>query len=103
MSSMICELIKSKRKELGLKQTDLAEKAGVSQANISKIESGNAKGNTEHLKKLAEVLDIDISSLIDSPEQMKENIRLAVNNMNDFDTTKVHDFVRFVEWDGKTV
>lgn len=100
---MISEIIKSKRKEMGLKQTDLAEQAGVSQANISKIESGKTNGDTDQLKRIAEVLDIDISSLIRSPDQMRDNIVSAVNEMSDFDTTKVHDFVRFIQWDGKSV
>jgi len=100
---MIAELVKSKRKEMKLKQVELAELAGVSQANISKIESGKTNGDTDQLKRIAEVLKIDISSLVHTPEQMRENINSAVKNMNEFETVQTYNFVRFLQWDGKTV
>ncbi|MDH2997210.1 hypothetical protein A1D22_05930 [Pasteurellaceae bacterium LFhippo2] len=48
--------LKARRKELGLTQTALAEKIGVSQNAIQKIEAG---GDTMHLIKLAEALKVD--------------------------------------------
>lgn len=37
---MIVALIKTRRKELGIRQTALSEATGISQGNISKIENG---------------------------------------------------------------
>ena len=41
------------REEQNLSQRQLAEKAGITQADVSKIESGNANPTLETLKKIA--------------------------------------------------
>ncbi|MCL1895348.1 MAG: helix-turn-helix domain-containing protein [Clostridiales bacterium] len=47
------EMIVSVRSALGITQRQLAEKSGVSQANISKIENGNYTPSIAVLKRIA--------------------------------------------------
>jgi len=46
------------RKKTGLTQSQLAEKAGISQGDISKIETGNANPSLNTLKRLAKGMDM---------------------------------------------
>lgn len=58
--------IKSLRKEKGLTQTELGKILGVSQAMIGQYESGIRKPKIEQLLKIADALDVNINSLLDS-------------------------------------
>lgn len=53
----IAEMIIEARNEQGITQEQLAELTGVSQANISKFETGNSKPNILTLKKIADGLN----------------------------------------------
>lgn len=53
----IAEMIMEARNEQGITQGQLAELTGVSQANISKFETGNSKPNILTLKKIADGLN----------------------------------------------
>jgi len=46
------------RKATGLTQSQLAERAGISQGDISKIETGNANPSLNTLKRLAKSMDM---------------------------------------------
>jgi DNA-binding XRE family transcriptional regulator len=52
----VCRLISSTRNLLGITQSQLAEKSGVSQANISKIENGTYNPSIATLKRIADGL-----------------------------------------------
>lgn len=49
----VCELIVMLRTQRGMTQKQLAERSGVSQANISKIENGSYRPSIPTLKKIA--------------------------------------------------
>ena len=49
-------LITTTRNSLNVTQKQLAEKSGISQSNISKIESGNYHPSVSTLKKIADAL-----------------------------------------------
>ena len=51
------------RKARQLTQAELAKQAGIKQAYVSQIESGERKGTTTVLRKLAAALDCDIDDL----------------------------------------
>lgn len=57
-------LLKTKRRELGLTQRELAERSGVSYVTISKMEGGYL-GSDDTLKKLAEALGLDVHLVMD--------------------------------------
>lgn len=46
------------RKKCNMTQKELAEKTGINQADISKIETGNANPTLQVLKRLAEGMDM---------------------------------------------
>lgn len=52
----LCEIIINTRTQLGITQKQLAEKSGVSQANISKIENGSYRPSIPILKRIADGL-----------------------------------------------
>lgn len=52
------------RKERGMSQTDLAEKIGVAQKDVSRWENKYSKPNAGNLKKLAEALECSMEDLV---------------------------------------
>lgn len=62
-------LFKQKRSELGLSQKDVAEKTNTSPTLISKYEKGLSKPRIETARRIAEVLNIDLDTLIKSLDQ----------------------------------
>lgn len=56
--------LKEKRKERGLKQHDLAEKAGLSEKFLSDIESGRRWGKYDTLVAIANALNIEPFELL---------------------------------------
>jgi transcriptional regulator with XRE-family HTH domain len=56
--------VRKRRKELGLTQEKLAEKAGMHRTYISKIENGRQNIASRNLMRLAAALDLDASDLI---------------------------------------
>jgi len=55
----IARLIRQKRKEVGLTQKALAEKAFISRSLLSKIETGGVSISDVHLKNIASVLGVE--------------------------------------------
>ena len=68
---MLGEYLKSLRSELKLSQRALSEKSGVSNAEISRIESGERKRPSEDvLRALALGLNVDVNELIEKANYM---------------------------------
>lgn len=61
---IIGKFIKKKRKEIGLTQTELGDKLGVSDKAISKWETGNSLPDIGILKSLSDILGISTSELL---------------------------------------
>lgn len=63
------------RRQRGITQTDLAEKAGTGQPNISALENGDANPTLRTLGRISAALRCDLIELlrpIDSPEHVQE-------------------------------
>lgn len=56
----IIQAILDARKAAGLTQKDLAERTGIAQADISKLENGNANPSLRTLKRLAEGMGMQL-------------------------------------------
>jgi transcriptional regulator with XRE-family HTH domain len=69
--------IRSKRTEMGLEQTDLANALGLSQASYSRIEAGKAIISVDHMCQVAKTLNISypvfMSSFANYVEQLEKN------------------------------
>ncbi|NJO89065.1 MAG: helix-turn-helix transcriptional regulator [Chloroflexia bacterium] len=93
------ERIKSLRKEKGLSQSGLAEKAGISYAQLSRYEIKGSQPPAEVLKKLADALDTSVDFLIygDTDEKAKASLKdaellqqfKAVEQLNDDDRSTI--------------
>jgi hypothetical protein len=57
-------LITAIRKWRGMKQTEVAERAGLSQGYLSDLESGRRKGAPDSLEAIAKALDVPANWLI---------------------------------------
>ncbi len=57
--------IKQQRLENRLKQKELAELVGISNTYLSDIETGRTNPSIETLKKIAQILNIRVSNLLD--------------------------------------
>jgi transcriptional regulator with XRE-family HTH domain len=55
----IFKFLKEQRKSKGFTQTELAEKCGMTERSVQKIEAGEYLPNTEVLIKIAHVLDCE--------------------------------------------
>jgi len=67
----IGQIIKAKRKQAGLTQVELSERAGLVQAQLSKIEAGQCSNVTINtLRGIAKALGCSVTDLL--PEQDKK-------------------------------
>ena len=60
---LLAETVKTKRKENGLTQIDLAKLTGINRSMIGQLENMTFKPSIEQLEALAEALDFDITNL----------------------------------------
>lgn len=61
------DVIKKRRKDLGISQLDLAEMSGISLATVKNIERGKGNPSYDTILRIMEVLGIEISFSIRSP------------------------------------
>ena len=64
MATINTKLMRTLRKEKKLSQEELADKVGIGQSFISKIEKGHLEPSLSTLGRIAKVLDTDIKSLL---------------------------------------
>ena len=67
----ISNFIKTKRKELGITQNELAEKLFVTEKAISRWETGRGTPDISLLLPLSKELNIDVSELLNGEENKK--------------------------------
>ncbi len=86
----ISNLIKTRRKEKGLTQEELAQKINVTEKAISRWETGRGTPDISLLVPLAEELDISVSELLKGKEDKKEdkNIKEIVDYIDASKTKK---------------
>ena len=68
------EKIRKLRKEKGLTLVEVADKTGVAQATLSRIETGTMIGTLESHEKIAEVLGVGLSELYTGVDSRYEQI-----------------------------
>lgn len=74
MNSYISRIIEA-RKNKGLKQKEMAVKLGITQVSYSQIETGKTELTFSRLEKIANILDLDLKSLL-WPNEKNEADRL---------------------------
>lgn len=76
----IHERIRQKRRELGLTQQALADKAGVNRVTVTGWEKGDYQPNGVNLQQLAEALETDARWLTDGIVSTEANVRFSKLN-----------------------
>lgn len=71
----ISNFIKTKRKELGLTQEELAQKLFVTEKAISRWETGRGTPDISLLIPLAKILNVDVSELLNGENKIEEVIK----------------------------
>ena len=85
----IGEKIQKLRREKGLSQEALAEKAGISATHMSHIETGNTKLSLPVLVNIAEALSVQTDALLyDTPRFSKTVASEHIQNLLDSCTTE---------------
>jgi transcriptional regulator with XRE-family HTH domain len=68
------EKVKTLREKKGMNQKEVAEASGITQATISRIESGQVKElKSEALKRLAGALGVTVDYLVDKTDKLTPN------------------------------
>jgi len=71
----VAQRVKSERVQQGLRQEDLAERAGIKRPNIARLEKGFHMPSISTLQKVAQALNLDMSSLMTPPTISAEDMR----------------------------
>lgn len=66
------EKIRLKRIAKKLSQVELCKKTGISRPTLTKLEKGETVPSLKILRKIAEYLEINVSELIENPDESKE-------------------------------
>lgn len=66
LRNLLASVLRERRTELCLSQRELAERAGVSNATISKVELGKLSPTFEMLAKIAVGLELELASLVEN-------------------------------------
>lgn len=74
----ISNLIKTKRKEIGITQEELAQRLFVTEKAISRWETGRGTPDISLLIPLSKELKIDVSGLLNGEENKKDNIETLI-------------------------
>jgi DNA-binding Xre family transcriptional regulator len=75
----IGEIVKERRKAKKLNQTELAEKAGITQATVSRLESGKEDNTTiENLRSIAAALSCSVVDLLPDTDRKRPSKKPVV-------------------------
>lgn len=76
LSGLVGERVRALRRERGLRQSDLAERVGLSEEWIRRIERGVGAPSLEVLGQLAEELDTPVASLVEEGTSQHDRLRI---------------------------
>ncbi|WP_087019675.1 helix-turn-helix domain-containing protein [Thaumasiovibrio subtropicus] len=86
-SSILGVVVANKRKELGIEQSVLAEKMGLSQASYSRLESGKSTFSVDQMFECAKALAI-------APDELFNSVVNTVNNLKESEQVSVQAQLR---------
>lgn len=79
---MLNENMKTLRKNKGFTQEELASRLNVVRQTVSKWEKGYSVPDAELLKKIADVLETDVSTLLGSPVAADANVDIVAEQLS---------------------
>lgn len=97
----ISKLFKKRRLELKMMQTEVAEKADISNNFYSNIERGNTKPSVDTLIRICKALQLSIDEIIFEGQIPKNDLYLKTamrdldNMLKDKDTKEIENMIHF--------
>lgn len=81
LNASIGAIIKFRRRQIGMTQTELADHLGVTFQQIQKYEKGSSRVSAVTLKKISKLLNHDMSEFFDSSNDAgSSKLKVAENN-----------------------
>lgn len=80
------DVLRNRRLSLGMTQSDVAKKAGVSTRMVQKYESGKVYPHVKMAHKLSEVLEMEVSDLLEPKKVTNADLRsdIIMKDINAF-------------------
>ncbi|MCX7192357.1 MAG: helix-turn-helix transcriptional regulator [Proteobacteria bacterium] len=105
LSKAVGALIATRRKALGLTQSELAEQVNIEQESMSRIETGTITPSLSRLVSLADALDCPVETLLRPASHRKQDQALVMAELLDelssaeraFALGVIKDFVSLVK------
>ena len=98
LSEIFGQNIQRKRKQLGMTQDALAERLGIGQQSLSRMERGTMAPKFERLQEIADVLHCSVAELFIASEQNLHEVRLTlcelINDLTKRESDAVMNMVR---------
>lgn len=91
--------IKQQRKRLKLTQFELAEKVGIHEKQLSRIEAGLHYPSLENFIKILRILNISLSDFEEKKEinPIKDDIHQLLNESNNYELKIYHDVIKSIK------
>lgn len=81
-TNQISNRIVNRIKDLGMKQKDICEKAGIAKSAMSNYMNGNRIPDTETILKLSKILEVSIEWILTGESTNVNNIELSENEID---------------------
>ena len=97
--ALVGSRIRELRKGRHLTQTELSEKIGVAQSDLSRMEQGEYKVGLDTLFKILQVFELKMGEFFEETENMAHreahDLAVEVSGLSELARQEVRDFVRF--------
>ncbi len=98
LKQKVGKIISQRRKNLGLTQAQLAEKIGVEQESLSRIEKGVTGMKFSRLENLSEALDCSVADFFRNIDKSKdEGFNYIFEQVEKLNTKEREFFIKIVE------
>lgn len=100
----IAKIIQQARKQKGLKQSQLAEKVGISEKHLSKIETGKNYPALDNFFKIIEVLNLSFSDFeINTTSEISAQRQKLKKIVNTSSEKQIDAYLNIIECVGKYI
>jgi transcriptional regulator with XRE-family HTH domain len=87
--------IRQLRRQRKLTQVDLAEKIGIHQSDLSRMEQGEYKVGLDTLLKILQTFDLSIGDFFEEDDERTENVVQKLKTLSSSAQKEVEDFIEF--------
>lgn len=95
---MFGDNLRALRKKKGLSQDDMAERLGILTRTYGSWERSEREPNFDMTKKIAEMFDVSIDSLIGKEERTKKEILRRVQDLKDLPEDQLQKILEYADF-----